>query len=527
MTAFSPEKSSIEESGKVLPLTGTGQIVGSDDELFRSMADSAPILIWMTDAEGRAEFFNHAWLEFTGRTLDEEMDHGWTLHLHPDDAETVLEKWLGACQARKKFQLEYRIRVRDGTYRWLMDWGGPRFLNDGTFVGYIGSAADITEKKRAEVILRVDEARYRQLAEGMPQIVWIGDPTGASFYWNQKWYEYTGRRYPEEDWLPALHPDDLAATLTAWQRSVDTGEPYEIQYRIRHRSGVFRWFLARGLPIHDDDGNIIHWFGSCTDIDEQKRLTEEVTRTKEELEKRVRIRTEELELANRELEAFSYSVSHDLRAPLRSIEGFTDVLLKQYCEVLDPEGQKYLGRVKAAAHRLSALIDGMLDLSRISRRDINRQPVDLSQMVSQIAAELHASNPARRVQFEIMPAVYAWADPVLIRSILENLLSNAWKFTGQHDEARIEFGCEPGTNPVVYFVKDDGVGFNMAYAARIFGAFQRLHGVVDFPGMGIGLATVQRIIRRHGGRIWAEGEVEKGATFRFTLEREGVGANDK
>ncbi len=520
MTAFSlssAEKSASQERSPELPV---GRIRGGADELFRSMADAAPILIWVTDAAGRVIFLNRAWLEFTGRTLAEELNHGWTSHIHPEDAQAVIDKWLGVCQMRETFVLEYRLRVRDGTYHWIMDWGAPRYLEDGTFVGYIGSAADINERKKAEAVSKESETRYRQLAEGMPQIVWISDPSGNSFYYNPQWYEYTGRRFPETDWRPVMHPDDLALTEATWEHSVATGTPYEIQYRLRHHSGSFRWFLARGLPLRDKEGNVLHWFGSCTDIDDQKRLTEQVKRINEELERRVRIRTEELELANRELEAFSYSVSHDLRAPLRSIEGFSDALLKQYSEALDEEGQNYLNRVKAAAHRLSDLIDGMLDLSRISRRELNRQLVDLSHMVGQIAMELQSSDPARHVQFKIMPAVSAQADPILIRSVLENLMSNAWKFTGKHPEAIIEFGCEANANPTVYFIRDDGVGFNMAYAARIFGAFQRLHGTMEFPGTGIGLATVQRIIRRHGGRIWAEGEVERGATFRFTLEEE-------
>jgi signal transduction histidine kinase len=229
----------------------------------------------------------------------------------------------------------------------------------------------------------------------------------------------------------------------------------------------------------------------------------------------------ELEGANRELEAFSYSVSHDLRAPLRTIDGFSQILQEDYENVLDGEGLDYLGRVRAASGNMATLIDDLLDLSRVSRRPLRRESVDLTRLATGIIEDLRAAQPDRNVQFVAGEDIKAYGDVSLLKVALENLLGNAWKFTQRKEEARIEFGADrrprPGFLAPVYFVRDNGAGFDQAYSDKLFGAFQRLHGQDEFEGTGIGLATVARIIHRHGGRVWADSEVGEGATFYFTL----------
>jgi signal transduction histidine kinase len=225
----------------------------------------------------------------------------------------------------------------------------------------------------------------------------------------------------------------------------------------------------------------------------------------------------ELEATNRELEAFSYSVSHDLRAPLRSIDGFSQILLEDYSEELDEEGKDYLSRVRAASQRMGRLIDDLLGLSRVTRSALRWVPVDLSAQAREIIADLCKRESERRVEVEVSDGLVAYGDARLLRVVLENLIGNAWKFTEKESEARIEFGVTRFTGAPVYYVSDNGAGFEMAYADKLFGAFQRLHGSEEFEGTGIGLATVQRVVHRHGGRIWAEGEVGRGATFFFTL----------
>jgi signal transduction histidine kinase len=226
----------------------------------------------------------------------------------------------------------------------------------------------------------------------------------------------------------------------------------------------------------------------------------------------------QLEAANRELEAFSYSVSHDLRAPLRGIDGFSQALLEDYADKVDGQGKDYLRRVREASQHMAQLIDDLLNLSRVSREEIQREEVDLSAMARTIATELRKSQPERRVEFVIANGLVANADERLLRVAMENLLENAWKFTGKHAQATIEIGVTQVDGEQVFYVRDNGAGFDMAYADKLFGTFQRLHGRTEFPGTGIGLATVQRIVHRHGGRPWAKGGVGKGATFYFTLQ---------
>ncbi|OYE04158.1 hypothetical protein CDG79_14825 [Nostoc sp. 'Peltigera membranacea cyanobiont' 232] len=254
-----------------------------------------------------------------------------------------------------------------------------------------------------------------------------------------------------------------------------------------------------------------------TEINERKKAESEILRLNVQLEQRVAERTAQLEATNKEMEAFSYSVSHDLRAPLRSIDGFSQALLEDYADKLDALGQNYLQRVRAATQRMAQLIDDLLNLSRLTRSEMRCEKVDLSALVEAIATELHKTQPERQVEFAIAPGLVTNGDAHLLRVVLENLLGNAWKFTGKHQKARIEFGLLQQDDTNVYFVRDDGTGFDMAYIEKLFGAFQRLHAMTEFEGTGIGLATVQRIIHRHGGRVWAESAVEQGATFYFTL----------
>jgi signal transduction histidine kinase len=258
--------------------------------------------------------------------------------------------------------------------------------------------------------------------------------------------------------------------------------------------------------------------GQIQERDTALRKTEgEVRKLNVELEQRVAERTVQLEAANKELAAFSYSVSHDLRAPLRGMDGFSRILLEDYSDKLDSTGQEHLQRVRAASQRMAQLIEDLLNLSRLTRSEMRRGPVDLSALVRALGAELQQREPDRPVEFRIEEGLVAEGDERLLRAALENLLRNAWKFTAKKPDAWIAFGREAVDGTRAFFVRDNGAGFDMAYSERLFGAFQRLHSESEFEGTGIGLATVQRIINRHGGRVWAEGEVGRGAVFYFTL----------
>jgi PAS domain S-box-containing protein len=291
------------------------------------------------------------------------------------------------------------------------------------------------------------------------------------------------------------------------QEIIRSGKPLvDEEERVVWPDGQETWVSTTKMPLLDQTGQIIGTFGISRDITDRKRA--EIALQKAKLE---------LEAANKELEAFSYSVSHDLRAPLRSVDGFSQALLEDYGEMLPPDGRNFLERIRISAQRMAELIDDLLNLSKVTRASMKLVPVDLSQIARGIVAELQRTHPERMVNFNITPNLKARGDPGLLQAVLENLLNNAWKFTSKREQAEIEFGSKLENDETLYFIRDNGAGFDMAYVGKLFGAFQRLHAMTEYSGTGIGLATVQRIINRHGGRIWAEGAVDQGATFFFTL----------
>jgi PAS domain S-box-containing protein len=293
----------------------------------------------------------------------------------------------------------------------------------------------------------------------------------------------------------------------AEQEIIRSGKPMvDVEEQVVWPDGRETWVSTTKMPLLDQAGQIIGTFGISRDITERKQA--EVALQKAKLE---------LEATNKELEAFSYSVSHDLRAPLRSIDGFSQALLEDYADQLPVDGQNHLKRVRAATQRMAELIDDLLNLSKITRASMKLVSVDLSQFAQRSATELQRTEPGRRVNFKITPNLKARGDSSLLQAVLENLLNNAWKYSSKQEQAEIELGSKHENDETIFFIRDNGAGFDMAYANKLFGAFQRLHAATEFPGTGIGLATVQRIIHRHGGRIWAEGAVDQGATFFFTL----------
>jgi signal transduction histidine kinase len=295
-------------------------------------------------------------------------------------------------------------------------------------------------------------------------------------------------------------------------------------------------FLGRRVMVlnahrvaRDDDGMPMVLL-SIEDDTERRRVRDELRRLNTELEQRVADRSAELEsanrkllAANRELEAFSFSVSHDLRTPLRALDGFSRELLERYSDRLDESGQHYLRRIRAGTQRMGQLIDDLLKLSRVTRSDMRCEHVDLTALAEAVAAELREHEPERTVTFNVQPGLTAECDPPLIRVVLENLLGNAWKFTAKNAATVISFERTEVAGRPAFVIRDNGAGFDMAYAGKLFGAFQRLHSDREFTGTGIGLATVQRVVRRHGGEVWAEGAVGRGAAFSFTLP----GAEDR
>lgn len=631
----------------------------------------------------------------------------------------------------------YNVLKTGAPHRWK--WTGPDGRHydifDFPFPDTDGSpmilemGLDVTEREQAELALRESEQKFSTLADLVPQFVWMCTPDGLNVYFNRRWFEYTGLSEDEsygEGWNTPFHPDDKQAAWNAWNHATTTGETYRIESRLRAADGSYRWFLIRGTPTHDDAGNIVKWFGTCTDIDEMKGAEEEIRKLNRELEHRVQERTAELqvseqsvrrklesilspegdvsqlelrdlidvpavqslfdlyhkrtkiplfvvdlkgevlasvgwqdicvkfhrahpdtcanckesdmeltrgvkpgefrlykcknnmwdavtpimlgdqqignlfcgqfffaeepldyatfkaqaktynfdekeyrtaleraprltrmdvdtalglfaklaqmlsklnygsiklarsvaetdranaqlEAANKELEAFTYSVSHDLRAPLRHISGFSNLLAEEFADSLPPEAQHHVQRIREGTRRMGQLVDDLLNLGRVGRKELNLQVAGLRSIVDDVIQGLKPEIGDRQVEWRISDLPYVECDTALMQQVFQNLLSNALKFTRPRARSVIEIGQEQHEAESVVYIRDNGVGFSMKYADKLFGVFQRLHRAEDFEGTGVGLATVQRIIQKHGGRVWAEAELDKGARFYFTL----------
>jgi PAS domain S-box-containing protein len=467
--------------------------------------------------------------------------------VHPEDREYVNRKWLAALQA-EPYDIEHRILV-DGEVKWLRERAELEFDAQGQLLGGFGTTQDITARKQAEEALqRLNDELEQRVAER------TGELTATVARLEEEMRERlqaeaaltaeSQRFYEVLESIPAqvslLRPDYSFVFVNGEfkRRFADPGKKrcYELLGRLApcgecpaiqvFQTGkpvVWEWADPDGrhyqiydFPFTDADGSpLILKMG--VDLTDRLIAEAEVHRLNEELEQRVKKRTEELELANLELEAFSYSVSHDLKAPLRAIGGFAAMLTEEHGAFLDQEGLRLVGVIRDNTRKMGDLIDNLLNLSRLGRQEMKAEELNLSRMAQSVFKELAEENPGRRLELNLKPLPGAVGDRTLIRQVLVNLLANAVKFTRDREVADLEVGgCISGPE-AIFYVKDNGVGFDMRYAEKLFGVFQTLHSRRDFEGTGVGLALVQRIIRRHGGRVWAEGKVDRGATFYFTL----------
>ncbi len=493
----------------------------TSEERFRALADAIPQLCWTANADGWIFWYNQRWYDFTGATPEEMEGWGWQSVHDPATLPTVLEGWNKAIAAGEPFEMVFPLRAADGAFHPFLTRVMPVRDSTGKVGRWFGTNTDITEQRQIEEALAQNQERLRMAQ----QVARIG-----TFVWNLQ----TGvsQLTPELEAMYGLPPGGFAAGRRTWQDLIcpedrDQGVRYvqevmetgsfEAEWRVVWPDGTTRWLFGRAWVSKDDTGKPLRLMGANTDVTERKLAELEVSRLNAELEQRVRQRTLELEASNRELEAFAYSVSHDLRAPLRGIDGWSLALLEDYSDSLDGSGRQYLNRVRAETQRMGTLIDDLLQLSRVSRGEMKLDQVDITGLANLIVDRLRDAQPERSIEFTIEPGLVAFGDARLLEIALTNLLGNAVKFTGTQNPALIEFGKIEKEGEMAFYVRDNGAGFDMAYAGNLFGAFQRLHKVTEFPGTGIGLATVQRIVRRHGGRVWADARVNRGATFCFTL----------
>ena len=380
---------------------------------------------------------------------------------------------------------------------------------------------DITERKRAEEAVRRQHYLLRTLIDLIPDAIYVRDAQDRFLVANAMHARAMGVSSPEE-MLGKTDADFYGASGSAVFRADDervlAGETILNKEEVVVFPAVGeRQVLTTKVPFKDSNGVVVGLVGVGRDITERKRAEEQILRLNSELEQRVRERTEELTEANKELESFTYSVAHDLRAPLRHIDAFSKLLHEDFEAVLPIEAKHFLKNIRDSTRKMSLLVDDLLNLARVGRQELRRQPTPLSRLVEEVLADLSQETAGRKLEWHIEPLPAVDCDPGLMKVVFVNLLSNAVKYTRPRPVAVIEVGCRKANGDTVLFVRDNGVGFNMKYADKLFGVFQRFHRAEDFEGTGVGLATVERIVRKHGGQIWAEAVVNEGATFYFTV----------
>jgi PAS domain S-box-containing protein len=732
--SISPVK---DEDGNVVALSTIARDIAerkrADEELRRAACYSRSLIEATLDAlvtiskDGKITDVNEATEKATGISRDHLIGSDFCDYFtEPQKAREGYQQVF-----EKGFIRDYELAIRSVSGKAMeVLYNATVFKGAGGEVeGVLAAARDITARKQAESALKDSENNFRTLANFVPQLVWICKPDGLNVYFNQRWFDYTGLT-PEQsygrNWSTPFHPDDQQAACAAWNHAVASGDSYSVESRLCAADGNYRWFLIRGVPVRDEAGNIVRWFGTCTDVDEMKRAASQIRELNRDLEKRVEQRTAELKASEervrrkldailmpagdlahltladvldtpilkslledfhqltriplaiidlegttligtgwqdictrfhrvhpitctnclesdtllsrgvapgefklyqcrnsmwdgvtpisvggqhlgniflgqfffanqkidhelfreqarrygfdekeylsaldrvprftpeqidsgsrflakfaqllsqlsyssiklarsseqvsrtnmelsatvKELEAFTYSVSHDLRAPLRHISGFSKILTEEFAANLPSEAQHHLQRIQEGTRRMGQLVDDLLNLSRVGRKELSLQVAGLRSIVEEVIATLKPEVGDRRVEWKIGDLPYVECDTALMQQVFQNLLSNALKFTKPRALAVIEIGQELHDERSLVYVRDNGVGFSMKYADKLFGVFQRLHRAEDFEGTGVGLATVQRIIQKHGGRIWAEAELDKGASFYFTV----------
>ncbi len=439
------------------------------------------------------------------------------------DFTLLIELEAKAFASMTPFTAEVRFRAPNGEIRWILLMSSPRRLPNQHII-WDGIELDITERKHAEQKLKESEERFRKLLQSVTDYIYtvnVVNGKTVSIHHGPACISVTG--YTSEEfsndpflWHNIIHKDDKKSTIEITDKITKGESISAFEHRIIHKSGTIRW--VRNTPVirRKDKGEVIEYDGLITDITEKKAVEEEIIKLNLELEARVQERTMELALANKELEAFSYSVSHDLKSPLRTISGFSCLALEKI-DKKDSELLSHLNKIYSASDKMSKLIDDLLNLSRITQQEINKMTFDISELVKKIFDELCEQYSNLKIEFNYQKKIKIMADFDLVKIMIKNLLNNALKFSSKKSKIRIEFGSIKEIEKLTFFIKDNGDGFDMKYADKIFTPFQRIHSDKEFEGTGIGLAIVQRIVKKHGGNVWIESKKEAGTTVFFNL----------
>jgi PAS domain S-box-containing protein len=498
-----------------------------DHAWYRAVVESLPHYVWVGTPDGRLSFVDPRIYPLLGLSESEEAGLGWLERIHPEERDKAIAAWTLAIQYGGEFRIEYRLQRHDGAYRWFVARARPELGPDGKPSRFIGTLDDVHAEVTTRQQLELEQLRLAKMAAASPQMLYSfwssADGRRAAFpYASPAFLKLFGLDATElaqdaSSFFRLGNREDEPAILASVQVSARDLSHWRHQWRSLAPELGELWLEAHAMPVREPDGSTT-WHGMVSDITERRRQEQELRDLNTRLEQRVAERTHELELANRELEAFSYSVSHDLREPLRAVNGFSQAMLEDYAEKLPPEARHYLASIRQGALRMGQLIDDLLAFSRLGRQPLKRRTVDVRAIVDECVKGLVAAegDKTKVVLGDLTPCE---ADAGLTQQVFANLLSNAFKYSRKRPDPKIEVrSSRNDAGHVVYSVKDNGTGFDMKYASKLFQVFQRLHRTAEFEGTGVGLAIVHRIVTRHGGRIWFDAAPDQGATFHFTLE---------
>lgn len=510
------------------------------EERFRLIANTTSDAIWDWDLVNNKVWWSDSFYTRFGFTNNEQVNNSsfWITRIHPEEKESINQSLQQAINSgAREWSARFRFQKADGSYAIILDKGTVLTDNNGTPYRMVGAMIDITETEQAAHLLQVKNNELQALIDEfqfvtdfMPQMVWATRPDGYHDFYNKQWYDYTGLNFEQtkdKGWSLVLHPDDYERTWKVWQHSLQTGEIYQVEYRMRRHDGQFRWFLARALPMRDEKGAIIKWFGTCTDIHDQKMAADI-------LEQKVRERTAELQKANAELEAsnaellqFASVASHDLKEPLRKIHMFGNLIKERFLNGNDTASE-YMQRIITSSARMTRLINDLLDFTRLSVNS-EFELTDLNLVMEEVLSDLEIAIKEKEAVIEIKPLPQIEVIPGQIRQVMQNLISNALKFSQKDRPPHIRVSaemvdaCNIDARPsaegkfVRIMLSDNGIGFDNQYAEKIFTIFQRLHSREKYEGTGIGLAITKKIIERHNGVIAATSKEGEGATFVMVL----------
>lgn len=498
------------------------QALRLQEERYRRIVEDMPALICRFRADGTLIYVNQHYCDYFGIPKSELEGSNFFQFIPAAEQDAVRQHYASLDAEHPVVTYVHQARLPDGSLRWQR-WTDRALCDEqGNVVEYQSIGMDITQSYVSQLELKASQELLCNTLRAARAGVWEWNILANQLTWSDESYLLLGLEPGSipptyQAWMNAIIPEDRNRIAAQVMNAIQHRANLDIEYRVRHPDGNLHWLRSVGNARLDEQGEVVAMFGIVLEITAQKQIEQEIRSLNEALEQRIRARTAELEAANRDLESFAYSVSHDLRSPLRGVEGYARLLQEDYASLLPAEAQDLLANILKYTHRMSTLIDALLQFSRLGRKEPDRQTVDMQQLAQSVMQRLVEHEPDRQIEVHIAPLPPAQADPILIEQVWVNLCSNALKYTRLRPLARIEIGVQNPSSEAVYFIRDNGAGFDMKYADRLFGVFQRLHLADEFEGVGIGLANVKRIIERHGGKVWAHAEPNRGATFYFTL----------